>query len=61
MMATEPFPSSRVKIMVPALLVQSAAHIASHGSPQVQFMQSGANMDESEVATSTHFFSPHTG
>ena len=58
---TEPFTTLRVQVHALALPVQPAAHITLHWSPKIKSVQSCANMDESDVATSTHFFSSHTG
>ena len=58
---TEPFNTSRVQVKVLALPVQPAVLNPLHWSPEVKCVQSGANIDESDVATSTHFFSSHTG
>ena len=51
---TEPFTTSRVQVKVLALPGDP------HWSPEVKGGRSGANLDESEVATSRHFFSSHT-
>ena len=57
MVATERFPSSRVPVKVPELLVWSAAHIAFHGSPEVQFRPKTNQRWPRQRTT----FSPHTG
>ena len=54
---TDAFTTSRVQVKMLGLPAQPAAHITLPWSPGVQSVQSGANVDESQVAPSMHFFS----
>ena len=50
--------TAQVKVLAPP--VYPAMLTTSHWSPEVKCVQSGANLDESDGATSTHNFSSHT-
>ena len=54
---TEPFTTSRVQVRGLAPPVQPAARITFY--PEVKSVRSGANIDKSDAASSTHFFSLH--